>query len=99
MSGFTFAEIEHQREGRPATVDGTGPPRLVPVGLRYGPEPGAVDVRGSRTGRAALVVDHVQPSAPWRARGAGVGGPAGAPDAPSPNARSVPESVSGSDAG
>ena len=126
MSGFTRAEVEYLRDGRLgrlATVDGSGRPHVVPVGFRYNPELGVVDVRGrdmekskkfrdvERTGRVAFVVDDVLP--PWRARGVEVRGRAEAleglirifperivgwgidPDAPSPNARSVSETVPG----
>jgi len=87
LSGFTRAEVEYLREGRLgrlATVDGSGQPHVVPVGFRYDPELGVVDVRGrdmekskkfsdvERTGRVAFVVDDVLP--PWRARGVEVRG-------------------------
>ena len=117
--------MRDQRLGRLATVNGSGTLHVVPVGFRYNPELGVVDVRGrnlgqtkkfrdvARTGRVAFVVDDVLP--PWRARGVEVRGRAEAleggagsgdelirifperivgwgidPDAPSPNARSVP---------
>jgi pyridoxamine 5'-phosphate oxidase family protein len=87
LSGFTRAEIEYLKDarlGRLATVDGSGRPHVVPVGFRYNPELGAVDVRGrnmerskkfrdvERTGRVAFVVDDVLP--PWRARGVEIRG-------------------------
>ena len=87
MSGFTRGEVEYMRDswlGRLATVSGSGRPHVVPVGFRYNPELGVVDVRGrdlvrtkkfrdvAETGRVALVVDDVLP--PWRARGVEVRG-------------------------
>ena len=76
--------MRDQRLGRLATVDVAGRPHVVPVGFRYNPELGAVDVRGRNlgltkkfrdvreTGRVAFVVDDVLP--PWRARGVEVRG-------------------------
>ena len=74
------------RLGRLATVDASGTLHVVPVGFRYNPELGVVDVAGrnlgqtkkfrdvARTGRVAFVVDDVLRSAPWRARGVEVRG-------------------------
>jgi pyridoxamine 5'-phosphate oxidase family protein len=92
LSGFTRGEVEYMREGRLgrlATVNGSGTLHVVPVGFRYNPELGVVDVGGrnlgqtekfrdvSQTGRVAFVVDDVlrsARSAPWRARGVEVRG-------------------------
>jgi len=87
MSGFTRGEVEYMRDmrlGRLATVSGSGRPHVVPVGFRYDPELGVLEVRGRELGRTkksrdvaetcrvAFVVDDVLP--PWRARGAEVRG-------------------------
>lgn len=87
MSAFTEREVEYMKEqrlGRLATVDVEGRPHVVPVGFRYNPELGTVDIGGhniaaskkfrdvQKTGRAAFVVDDVLP--PWRARGVEVRG-------------------------
>ena len=87
MSGFTEKEVEYlqeQRLGRLATVNASGRPHVVPVGLRLNPELGVVDIGGrdigrtkkfrdvAQTGRVAFVVDDVLP--PWRARGVEVRG-------------------------
>ena len=87
MSGFTEKEVESlrgQRPGRLATVNASGRPHGVPVGFRYNPELGVVDIGGrdmgrtkkfrdvAQTGRVAFAVDDVPP--PWRARGVEVRG-------------------------
>ncbi len=87
MSDFTEKEIEYlrdQRLGRLATVNASGRPHVVPVGFRYNPELGVIDVGGhnlsrskkvrdvGETGRVAFVVDDVRP--PWRPRGVEVRG-------------------------
>ncbi len=87
MSGFTEKEVEYLREqrmGRLATVNASGRPHVVPVGFRYNPELGVLDIGGrdmgrtkkyrdvAQTGRVAFVVDDVLP--PWRARGVVVRG-------------------------
>ncbi len=82
MSAFTDAEIAYlngQKLGRLATVDSEGQPYVVPVGFRYNPELGTIDIAGknlgqslkfrhvAETGRVAFVVDDVLP--PWQPRG------------------------------
>ena len=71
-------------KGRPAPVNASGSPHVVPVAFRYNPELGAIDVGGhnlgqskkfreaGETGRVAFVVDDVLPS--WQARGVEVRG-------------------------
>jgi pyridoxamine 5'-phosphate oxidase family protein len=80
---FTSAEIGYlqaQRLGRLATIQPDGSPQVKPVGFRYHPELGTIDISGfgmsasrkfrnvSRDGRAALVVDDVVSTEPWRVR-------------------------------
>ncbi len=80
---FTDAEIDYlqaQRFGRLATIQPDGGPQVKPVGFRYNPELGTVDVTGfamaasqkfhnvSRNGRVALVVDDIVSRDPWRVR-------------------------------
>jgi pyridoxamine 5'-phosphate oxidase family protein len=84
-AGFTNAELDYlqgeRRLGRLATVDETGRPHVVPVGMwRYNAELGAIDVGGhdlARTRkyrnvaanhRAALVIDDLASTDPWRPR-------------------------------
>ena len=80
---LTPAEIsylESQPLGRLATIQPDGSPQVKPVGFRYNPELGTVDVTGfrmsasqkyrnvSRDGRAALVIDDIASTQPWRVR-------------------------------
>lgn len=75
-----IAYLESQPLGRLATIQPDGSPQVKPVGFRYNPELGTVDVAGfrmsgsqkyrnvSRDGRAALVVDDIVSTQPWRVR-------------------------------
>jgi pyridoxamine 5'-phosphate oxidase family protein len=80
---LTSAEIGYlqaQRLGRLATIQPDGSPQVKPVGFRYNPELGTVDISGfrmsasqkfrnvSRDGRVALVVDDIASAQPWRVR-------------------------------
>lgn len=84
MASFTRAELDYllgeRRLGRLATVDATGQPHVVPVGWRYDDKAGAIDISGHNfavtkkfrnvqaTGKAALVVDDLASTRPWRPR-------------------------------
>jgi pyridoxamine 5'-phosphate oxidase family protein len=52
MASFSAAERAHlegeRRLGRLATADSSGLPHVVPVGWRYNPELGTIDITGSR---------------------------------------------------
>src|ERR1700757_1474677 len=73
-----IAYLESQPLGRLATIQPDGSPQVKPVGFRYNAELGTVDVAGfsmsssqkfrnvSRDGRAALVVDDIASTQPWR---------------------------------
>jgi pyridoxamine 5'-phosphate oxidase family protein len=80
---LTTAEIEYlggQRLGRLATIQSDGSPQVKPVGFRYNPELGTIDIGGfamstsqkyrnvRRNGQAALVVDDIASHDPWRVR-------------------------------
>ncbi len=96
MASFSVAELDYlldeRRLGRLATVDETGQPHVVPVGWRYNPELGTIDVSGRNfaatkkfrnvraNAKVAFVVDDVLP--PWRPRSVMVQGRAQALEAP-----------------
>jgi pyridoxamine 5'-phosphate oxidase family protein len=75
-----IAYLESQPLGRLATIQPDGSPQVKPVGFRYNPDLGTIDVAGfsmsasqkfrnvSRDGRAALVVDDIASTQPWRVR-------------------------------
>jgi pyridoxamine 5'-phosphate oxidase family protein len=80
---LTDAEISYLQEqqlGRLATIQPDGSPQVKPVGFTYNPALGTVDISGfrmsasqkfrniSRDGRAALVVDDIVSTQPWRVR-------------------------------
>jgi pyridoxamine 5'-phosphate oxidase family protein len=80
LTAAEIAYLESQQLGRLATIQPDGMPQVKPVGFRYNPELGTVDVAGfsmsssqkfrnvSRDGRAALVVDDIASTQPWRVR-------------------------------
>ena len=94
-ASFSPAELGYllgeRRLGRLATVDATGQPHVVPVGWRYNPDLGTIDISGRNfaatkkfrnvreTPKAAFVVDDVLP--PWRPRSVMVQGRAQALEA------------------
>ena len=96
MASFSEAELAYlqgeKRLGRLATADADGMPHVVPVGWRYNPEEGTIDVSGRNFAatkkfrnvevnpKAAFVVDDVLP--PWRPRSVMVQGDARAIEAP-----------------
>jgi pyridoxamine 5'-phosphate oxidase family protein len=80
---FTDAELAYlgsQRLGRLATVDAHGAPQNNPVGFRYNPELGTIDIGGRAMGASrkfrnlaanpsvAFVVDDIVSVQPWRVR-------------------------------
>ena len=80
---LTAAEIGYlqaERLGRLATLQPDGSPQVKPVGFRYNPALGTIDISGfrmsesqkfrnvRRDGRAALVVDDIASTQPWRVR-------------------------------
>jgi pyridoxamine 5'-phosphate oxidase family protein len=93
------------RLGRIATVGADGTPHVVPVGWRYDPDHDAIDVGGhglvrtkkyrdaGRTGRAAIVVDDLASTDPWRPRGIEVRGRAEPIAGPRPRIRIHPERI------
>jgi pyridoxamine 5'-phosphate oxidase family protein len=98
---LTSAEIDYlqaQQLGRLATLQPDGSPQVKPVGFRYNPELGTIDITGfamsasqkfrnvSHDGRAALVVDDIVSTQPWRVRFLEVRGTAEAVDLAGPTA-------------
>jgi pyridoxamine 5'-phosphate oxidase family protein len=80
---FTDAETAYlgsQPLGRLATIQPDGSPQVKPVGFRVNPGLGTIDVTGlnltssqkfrniGRNGQAALVVDDIMSTDPWRVR-------------------------------
>ena len=85
MSVFTDAELRYltggRQLGRIATVGVDGTPHVVPVGWIYNAARDTIDIGGhelertkkfrdvARSGRAAIVIDDLKSTDPWRPRG------------------------------
>ena len=109
MSVFTDAELGYltggRQLGRLATVGADGTPHVVPVGWIYNAARDAIEIGGielerskkfrdiARTGRAAIVVDDLESTDPWRPRGVEVRGWAEAIALPTPLIRIHPERI------
>jgi pyridoxamine 5'-phosphate oxidase family protein len=109
MSAFSEIELRYLTDvrtlARIATVGKDGTPHVVPVGWSYNPELDTIDVRGrdlantkkfrdvARTGRAAIVIDDLASTNPWRPRAVEVRGAAEAIHEPEPVIRIKPERV------
>lgn len=108
MSNFTDRELEYlseRRLGRIATVGRDGTPHVVPVGWRYDPDRDAIEVGDRdfastkkfkdvrRSGRAAIVIDDLASTDPWRPRGIEVRGAAEAVDGDRPLIRIQPRRI------
>jgi pyridoxamine 5'-phosphate oxidase family protein len=108
MSAFTPRELAYlqgeRRLARIATVGKNGTPHVAPVGWSYNAEHDTIDVGGhdlaqtkkyhdvQATGRAAIVIDDLASTNPWRPRGVEVRGRADALSEP-PLIRIHPERV------
>jgi len=95
---FTQAESGYLREprrlGRLATVRADGSPQVNPVGFSCDPQRGTIDIGGlamsrsqkfrnvARNGQAAIVVDDIVSTDPWRVRFLEIRGAAEAIDGP-----------------
>jgi pyridoxamine 5'-phosphate oxidase family protein len=106
---FTEAELEYmvggQQLGRLATVGADGTPHVVPVAFIYNAVRETIDVGGhelertkkfrdvARTGRAAIVIDDLAGTDPWRPRGVEIRGSAEAIALPTPLIRIHPERI------
>jgi pyridoxamine 5'-phosphate oxidase family protein len=109
MSVFTEAELRYlaggQQLGRIATIGADGTPHVVPVAFIYNAARDTIDVGGSdlertkkfrdveRTGRAAIVMDDLASTDPWRPRGIEVRGRGEAIALPTPLIRIHPERI------
>jgi pyridoxamine 5'-phosphate oxidase family protein len=98
MSAFTDRELAYlqgeRRLGRIATVGKDGTPHVAPVGWSYNVDNDTIDVGGRdfeqskkyrdvrTTGRAAIVIDDLASTNPWRPRGIEVRGRAEALEQP-----------------
>lgn len=109
MSVFIEAELRYlaggRQLGRIATVGADGTPHVVPVGWIYNAARDTIDVGGRelerskkfrdvvRTGRAAIVIDDLESTDPWRPRGIEVRGRAEAIAMPTPLIQIYPERI------
>src|SRR3954449_4341471 len=109
MSVFREAELAYLsgglQLGRIATVGADGTPHVVPVGWIYNAARETIDVGGrelerskkfrdvTRTGRAAIVIDDLESTDPWRPRAVEVRGRAEAIALPTPLIRIHPERI------
>ena len=109
MNSFTRNEIEYLGNGllgRLATVGPDGTPHIAPVGMIFrNAQLDTIDIGGhdltstkkfrdaARTGRAALVVDDLASTDPWRPRGIEVRGRAEAVEGARPLIRIHPERI------
>ncbi len=109
MSAFTEDELSYllggRRLARVATVGADGTPHVVPVGWSFNAELDAIEIGGrdfaqtkkfrdvQRHARAAVVIDDVASTEPWRPRGLEVRGRAEAVEAPRALIRILPERI------
>ena len=109
MSAFSVAERAYLAGGRQlarlATVGADGTPHVVPVAFIYNAVRDTIDVGGyelelskkfrdiSRSGRAAIVIDDLESTDPWRPRGIEVRGRAEAIALPTALIRVHPDRV------
>jgi pyridoxamine 5'-phosphate oxidase family protein len=109
MSVFSKTELEylgaHRRLARIATVGRDGTPHVVPVVFDYNERLDSIDIAGrdfaatkkyrdvARSGRAAIVVDDLASTEPWRPRGIEVRGRAEAIDGDRPLIRIHPDRI------
>jgi len=109
MSVFRKAELDYlsggRQLGRIATVGADGTPHVVPVGWIYNAARDSIDVGGrelertkkfrdvARSGRAAIVIDDLASTDPWRPRGIEIRGRGEAIKLPTPLIRVHPERI------
>lgn len=100
-----LSDRDRRRLARIATVGSDGTPHVVPVGWRYDREHDAIEIGGfeldktkkfrdaRRSGRAAVVIDDLASTDPWRPRGIEVRGRAEAVGGERPVIRIHPERI------
>ncbi|MPZ59764.1 MAG: PPOX class F420-dependent oxidoreductase [Propionibacteriales bacterium] len=109
MSVFNEAELAYLRArpglARIATVGRDGTPHVTPVGWSLDPSAEVIEVGGinlaatkkfrdvARGGRAAIVIDDLLSTSPWRPRGIEIRGRAEAVTDPEPRIRIHPERI------
>jgi pyridoxamine 5'-phosphate oxidase family protein len=109
VSAFTEAELRYltggRMLGRIATVGADGTPHAVPVGWIYNAASDTIDIGGyelekskkfrdvARNERAAIVIDDLKSTDPWRPRGIEVRGRGEAIALPTPLIRIHPERI------
>jgi pyridoxamine 5'-phosphate oxidase family protein len=109
VSVFTEAELAYLAGGRQlarlATVGADGTPHVVPVAFIYNAARETIDIGGhelegskkfrdiARTGRAAIVIDDLASTDPWRPRGIEIRGRGEAIALPTPLIRVHPERI------
>jgi pyridoxamine 5'-phosphate oxidase family protein len=109
MSAFTDDELAYlqgeRRLARLATVCADGTPHVVPVGWSLNADLDAIEVGGrdfaqskkfrdvQHSGRAAIVIDDLASTDPWRPRGIEIRGQAEAIEAPQPLIRIHPRRI------
>jgi pyridoxamine 5'-phosphate oxidase family protein len=109
VSVFTEVELRYlaggRQLGRIATVGGDGTPHVVPVAWIYNAARDTIDVGGfelerskkfrdvARTARAAIVIDDLASTDPWRPRGLEIRGRGEAIALPTPLIRIHPERI------
>ncbi len=109
MSVFSDSELDYllgeRRLARVATVGIDGTPHVVPVAFGYNPEHDTIDIGGrdfertkkyrdvAHSGRAAVVIDDLASTDPWRPRGIEVRGRGEAIDGDRPLIRIHPERI------
>lgn len=101
FSNAELAYLAGQRLGRLATMQPDGTLQANPVGFRYNPATGTIDIGGfnmtasrkfrnvAENGRAAFVVDDIASVTPWRVRCVEIRGHAEAIAAPADSAAPV----------
>ena len=108
-TAFTHAQLAYlhgeHRLGRIATVGRDGTPHVVPTGWLHNIDLDTIDVAGQalertrkfldvqRTGRAAIVIDDLASTTPWRPRAIEIRGRAETINDPQPLIRIHPEHV------